>query len=205
MGFKAIALDYVMDNGMADTSPKTALAWFSPEETKKQGDFLQPLSAQAGTEPLSDTTTPQDGGNGMTSFERESRGSAGNATPENQVPENQQTQAEKEMRDSARGIAQGDGQAPQQQQPQAPGDNKPFFGPQPNGDLRIGDDVYLRKKLPDWANVGISGLVGSQLPGGLLGEVYGGWKFGEYVDENFRWPWLTHEPQQGKENKGGAQ
>ena len=35
MGFKAIALDYMMDNGMADASPKTALAWFSPEEAKK--------------------------------------------------------------------------------------------------------------------------------------------------------------------------
>lgn len=91
MGFKAIALDYMMDNGMADASPKTALAWFSPEEAKKQGDFLQPLSAQAGTEPQSDMTTPQDGGNGMTSFERESRGSAGSATPESQPPGNRNT------------------------------------------------------------------------------------------------------------------
>ncbi|KAF0232977.1 MAG: hypothetical protein FD177_2083 [Desulfovibrionaceae bacterium] len=47
MGYKAIALDYMMDNGMADASPKTALAVYSPEEAKKQGDFLQPLSAQA--------------------------------------------------------------------------------------------------------------------------------------------------------------
>jgi len=206
MGFKAIALDYLMDNGMADASPKTALAVYSPDATVMQGSFIKPLSVQSDAATQVNATATQEGGNGMTSFERESRGSAGSATPESQAPENPQTQAEKEMRNSARGIAQGQTVPPGQrgeqapQQSQVPGEKKPFFGPQPNGDLRIGDDVFLRwKKLPDWANVGISGLIGSELPGGWAGQAYGGWKVGEYIDEEFRWPWFTHEPQQGKQ------
>ncbi|MFP5222663.1 MAG: hypothetical protein ACLGSA_10280 [Acidobacteriota bacterium] len=76
MGFKAIALDYMMDNGMADDAPKTALAVYSPDATGMQGSFIKPVSAQSDAATPMDATAPQDGGNGMTSFERESRGSS---------------------------------------------------------------------------------------------------------------------------------
>lgn len=210
MGFKAIALDYLMDNGMADDAPKTALAMYSPDATGMQGSFIKPVSAQSDAATQPDTTTPQDEGNGMTSFERESRGSAGSATPESQAPENQQTQAEKEMRDSARNIAQGQtvppGQGGEQapQQPQVPSEKKPFFGPQPNGDLRIGDDVYLRwKKLPGVANALIAGGAVSGVPT-WIGKGVAGYYGEQYLDENLRWPWFTYEPNHNDQGRSGG-
>lgn len=46
MGFKAIALDYMMDNGMADDAPKTALAVYSPDSNENKQPLTVATSAQ---------------------------------------------------------------------------------------------------------------------------------------------------------------
>jgi len=114
------------------------------------------------------------------------------------------------MRESARGIAQGQTVPPGQrgeqtpQQPQVPSEKQPFFGPQPNGDLRIGDDVYLRwKKLPGVANALIAGGAVSGVPT-WIGKGVAGYYGEQYLDENLRWPWFTYEPNQNAQGRTGG-
>ena len=84
MGIESIALDYMMDNGLADDSPKVGLVRFgSPDDRDASPSLVQPVSAQGG-------------GNAMTSFERDAREAANGQSYGNQM-----TPHEREVREAA--------------------------------------------------------------------------------------------------------
>jgi len=196
-GIRTLTMSYLMDNGIMDDAPKLALNQYAPNWGGNNA-LLRQAASTTGAEAQQATGGSLDGGNQMTPFEKESRpGAAANA------PEHQQTQSEKEMREATRNNAAGqtpgepksDGLITQSQFSGSKADRS-FLEPQPNGDLRIGDDLFIRwKPLPDVGNAIVEGIIGSAVPGGAIGKFFGGYGAEKYVEDQFRYPWLTHEPE----------
>lgn len=141
MGIRTIALDYMMDNGMADTAPKVELNKFSPEPSSETNSLVQPISYKGGTSSTEGTAVQADAGSGMTQAEKEMRHVETPAA----TAEYQETLAEKEMRESANKIAQE-------------GKGAHFLG---------GRWQVESKKVPEWLastmSVGAGAVVGSLL------------------------------------------
>lgn len=184
-----IALNYMMDKGLTDATPKTGLAPFLP--TGKGNVAASGLLTNLSTSQGSAGNTV----NGMTTFERDARGSdlqkslqAPASTPEGVPATFEQTQFEKQMRESA----QKNGQTP----PSAGAPSEFPKGPglkfNENGDVAFGDSGYKLRwnKLPPVAQHGVAAIVASEVPGGLLPQFTVGEIVDNYLDNNFRYPTL---------------
>ncbi|WP_243438144.1 hypothetical protein [Fundidesulfovibrio soli] len=179
MSSETIALDYMMDNGLADDTPKTALGQFAQEEHGPGGLWVQPAGQQTGNSDSPVSGGQQDVGNGMSPFEREAR----EANPG--YPPSYQTPAEREAREAGQRIHQ-EGMPPKV---------RPWAEVLPNGDVRFGDDTYLRwKPLPGAVSSFSGALIGSVTPGNLFSQWAAGYGAEDLINEHVRWPWLSYEP-----------
>ncbi|MFP5238278.1 MAG: hypothetical protein ACLGQW_00465 [Acidobacteriota bacterium] len=183
MSSESIALNYMMDNGLADDTPKTALGQFAQEEHGPGGLWIQPAGQQTGNSDFSASEGQQDAGNGMSPYERDAR----EANPG--YPPSYQTPAEREAREAGQRIHQ-EGMLPK---------DRPWAEVLPDGDVRLGDNAYLRwKPLPGIASSLAGGLVGSLVPGGFIPQGVAGYGAEGLISEHVRWPWFSYEPRQAE-------